>query len=80
MDTDIGNTQPKGKSIPDDAYPVVRENDTCPHWEYTGDKNLSPMRECWYCKFSDFRKDLSKHLTNSVCRCQINQSDMKNKV
>lgn len=80
MDIDIEKKRSKGKNMPDDAYPMVRENDTCPHWEYRGDERLSPMRECWYCKFSDFRKDLSEQLTNSLCRYQINQSDMKKKV
>ena len=79
LDIDIGNTPPEGKSIPDGAYPVVRENDTCPHWKNAGNESLSPMRECWYCKYSDFRKDLNEHRTFSVCRCPINRCNMEEK-
>ena len=75
MNIGIRNTGPEGKIIPNGAYRVVKENDTCTHWKCRGDESLSPMRECWYCMFSDFRKDLSEHLTHSVCRWQINQSE-----
>jgi len=57
----------------DGTYPVVREDDTCPHWECYGDESLTPMRECWYCKHSDFRKDIIEHKLSSVCRYPINQ-------
>jgi len=67
--------RPKNKGMPDDNCPVVREDDTCPHWERTGGGTLAPMRECWYCKYSDFRKDISEHRTHSVCRCSENRSD-----
>jgi hypothetical protein len=70
----IGNKRPENKGMQDDIYLVVREDDTCPHWECTGGESLAPMRECWYCKYSDFRKDISKHRTHSVCRCSINRS------
>jgi hypothetical protein len=72
---DIGNGQPKEKNKPHDTYPVVREDDTCLYWEYTGGESLALMRECWYCKYSDFRKDISEHRTRSVFRCPANQSD-----
>jgi hypothetical protein len=72
---DIGNMRPKDKGMPDDPYPVVREDDTCPHWECVAGESLAPMRECWYCKYSDFRKDISEHRTRSVCRCPINRSN-----
>jgi len=71
---DIENMRTKDKKMTNDTYPVVRENDTCPHWEYIGGESLAPMRECWYCKYSDFRKDVNKHLTRSVCRCPLNRS------
>ena len=72
---DSGNMRPKDKGITDDTYPVVREDDTCPHWEYAGGESLAPMRECWYCKFSDFRKNISEHRTHSVCRCPVNRNE-----
>ena len=76
----IENMRPKDSGMPDDTYPVVREDDTCPHWECTGGESLAPMRECWYCKYSDFRKDTRVHRTSSVCRCPVNQSDQEKKV
>lgn len=54
------------------------ENDTCPHWEAVGYTSLTPMRECWYCKFSDFRKETHEHMIYSVCRCPKNRiNEMK---
>jgi len=67
--------RPKNKDMPANTYPVVREDDTCPHWECTGGESLAPMRECWYCKYSDFRKDMSEHRTHSVCHYLMNRSD-----
>jgi len=63
----------------DDTYPVVKEDDTCPNWECTGGEILAPMRECWYCKYSDFRKDINEHRTHSVCRFPLNCSDGQEK-
>ncbi len=76
---DSRNIRQKDKVMPDDAYPLVRENDTCPHWECTAGESLAPMRECWYCKYSDFRKDISEHRTSSVCRRPIKQDDEEEK-
>jgi len=55
-----------------DVFLVVRENHSCPHWQPDGDASLIPMHECWYCRFSDFRKDTEEHQTHSVCRCPKN--------
>jgi len=71
---DIKNMRPKDQGVPDAPYPEVREDDTCPHWECTGGETLVPMRECWYCKYSDFRKDISEHRARSVCRCPEKRS------
>ena len=54
------------------SFPIVKEDDTCPFWESAGDASLLPMRECWYCKFSDFRKLFGEHRTYSECRCPEN--------
>ena len=35
---------------------VVRENHCCEHFE-PNDEVLVPMKECWCCKWSDFRTD-----------------------
>lgn len=55
------------------SFPVVKEDDTCPFWEPAGDASLIPMRECWYCKYSDFRKHVGEHRTQSVCRSPENR-------
>jgi hypothetical protein len=75
LQLDSGNMRPKDKGMSKDSYPVVREDDTCPHWTFTGGDSLAPMRECWYCKYSDFRKDISEHRAQSVCRRPTKSSD-----
>jgi len=52
----------------DDTYPVVKEDDTCPYWEYTGGESLAPMRECWYCKYEDFGIFTQHPTKNGVCK------------
>ncbi len=74
---DKGNMRPKDRDKTDDTYPVVREDDTCSHWECAASDSLAPMRECWYCKHSDFRKNISEHRTHSVCRFPLNRSHGK---
>ena len=71
------NRQTKDKRMPESACPVVNEDDTCPHWERRGDESITPMRECWYCKHSDFRKDIIEHKTSSICHRPINQSNVE---
>ncbi len=47
---------------------IVQENHCCEHFE-PDDGVLVPMRECWCCKWSDFRTD-NKYGSNeciSVC-------------
>ncbi len=75
---DTKNTKQLHKGLSDENFPVVMENDTCPHWEAVGYTSLTPMRECWYCKFSDFRKETHEHMIYSVCRCPKNRiNEMK---
>lgn len=50
-------------------FPVVMENDTCQFWESDGDGGIITMQECWYCKYSDFRKLDSERIAQSICRC-----------
>ena len=54
------------------SFHLVKEDDSCRFWEYSGDASLLPMRECWYCKYSDFRKKHGEHKTLSVCHCPQN--------
>ncbi len=51
---------------------LVRPEDVCPLWE-EGNDCLVPMRECWFCKYSDFRKNTSVMMKQSVCRHPLNQ-------
>ena len=45
------------KSVYDDrGLMIVKENYCCEHWE-PNDEVLVPMRECWCCKWSNFRAD-----------------------
>jgi hypothetical protein len=64
-----GNMQPEDKRMPDNTNPVVGENDSCPHWECGKGEGLTPMKECWYCKYLEFRKETDTHRTHSICRC-----------
>ena len=44
-----------------DGCLVVRENHCCEHWE-PDDGALVPMRECWCCKWSEFKTDGNSNL------------------
>ena len=59
--------------VTDDGYPIVTEGYSCPHWVGTG--GLSTMRECWYCKYADFRKSTQVSIHSSICRCAENRVD-----
>lgn len=65
---DTNNKQQVCNDIPR-SFPVVMENDTCPFWESDEDGSIIMMQECWYCKYSDFRKYDSERITQSICRC-----------
>lgn len=60
--------------ITDEGYPIVTEDHSCPHWVASG-RGLSTVRECWYCKYADFRKSTSVHMSSSICRCMENRVD-----
>ena len=53
---------------PTESYPIVKESFSCPNWECSSAVSITPMHECWYCKFSDFRNDFAEHQNTSVCR------------
>ena len=59
--------------VTDEGYPIVTEGYVCPHWTGSG-RGLSTVRECWYCKYADFRKRMDVTLAQSVCRCPENRS------
>lgn len=53
--------------ITDDGFPIVTEAYVCPYWE-AGAQGICQMRECWYCKYADFRKSSRITLQQSICR------------
>lgn len=55
------------KRFDDKGYQIVGEEDFCEHWE-PGHGTLVPLKECWYCKWSDFRKEGNDDETTSICR------------
>ncbi|MEF9972156.1 MAG: hypothetical protein RR731_07585, partial [Oscillospiraceae bacterium] len=52
----------------DEGYPIVSHTNSCLHWAQNSPSGLCPIRECWYCKFADFRKSTSVDLSASICR------------
>ena len=56
-----------------DGTIIVSEGDTCPHWERGEPAAVITMRECWFCKWSDFREDLTTHKKESFCRNPLNR-------
>lgn len=49
------------------TLPIVKEDGSCQYWEHSGEVCLVSMRECWYCKYSDFRKHGAERKGESVC-------------
>ncbi|WNX84848.1 hypothetical protein RWV98_00835 [Agathobaculum sp. NTUH-O15-33] len=62
--------------VTDEGYPIVTEDYGCPHWVGSGGP-LANVRECWYCKYADFRKSTELHMRSSICRCMENRVDIK---
>ncbi|WP_242943102.1 hypothetical protein [Hydrogenoanaerobacterium saccharovorans] len=54
--------------ITEDGYPIVTGEYSCPNWE-AGAGGTFEMRECWYCKYADFRKTTQIVLEKSICHC-----------
>lgn len=57
----------------DQGRPIVTEDYGCPRWAGSGG-GLSVVRECWYCRYADFRKRTDVTLSQSVCRCPENRA------
>jgi len=49
-----------------DGYPLIHECDSCNHFE-PGREVLVPMKECWSCKWSDFREN-AQDGEMSICK------------
>ncbi len=58
--------------VTDEGYPIVTEDYGCARWAGSG-RGLSVVRECWYCKYADFRKRTDVTFAQSVCRCPENR-------
>ncbi|MEA5137241.1 MAG: hypothetical protein VB035_14000 [Candidatus Fimivivens sp.] len=54
--------------ITEDGYPIVTGEHSCPHWA-AGSGGAFEMRECWYCRYADFREPPKISLENSICHC-----------
>ena len=56
-----------------DGQPVVGEGDACPLFAPDGSPGVAVMRECWFCRWSDFRENLETHKSESICRNPANR-------
>lgn len=52
----------------DMGQPIVPADGLCEHWS-PGKSPTIQRRECWYCRWADFRKTTEITLQQSVCRC-----------
>ena len=59
--------------VTDDGYPIVTEDYSCPYFTGTS-RSMPAVRECWYCKYADFRKRTDVTLSVSICRCPVNRA------
>ena len=59
---------------------IVKESHCCEHWE-PDDGALVPMKECWCCKWSDFRKGNKNSSSEcfSVCNYAGNAKEAVNR-
>lgn len=62
--------------VTDDGYPIVTGEYGCIHWQ-AGTVGLCAMRECWYCRYADFRKTTDAALARSICRCPYNRMNIR---
>jgi hypothetical protein len=72
---DTKNRGPDHSDMSISTFPLVKEDDKCPLWECTGDESITPMQECWYCIYSDFRKESSEHQTLSLCHYPLKRNN-----
>ena len=72
------------KKYTQDGYLIVTETDTCPLWELGAESKLfSPTKDCFYCKFAEFRTQAfiekvdgvpKKDKWDSVCHNEKNRN------
>ena len=51
--------------VTDDGYPIVTEDYSCPYFTGTS-RSMPAVRECWYCRYADFRKSTKLHIRSSI--------------
>lgn len=60
----------------DDGIPIVTPTYNCDF--FVGEENcLCFVRECWYCKYADFRKCISATMSQSTCHCCANKIQLR---
>lgn len=58
--------------ITSDGYPIIMPDHVCRYFE-PDDAMTYNVKECWYCRYADFRKSNEIMLDNSVCRHVLNR-------
>ena len=58
--------------VTDEGQLIVTEDYLCPRWTACG-MSANPIKECWYCKYADFRKSTEVPMCVSICRCPENR-------
>ena len=56
-----------------EGFLIVGECDRCPQWEPHPTSSPWLCKECWFCKWADFRADITVHRHTSVCHNEINK-------
>ena len=46
---------------------AVTENGVCPFWEKSEKPGMAMLKECWFCKWSDFRDDPDDYKNIGTC-------------
>lgn len=59
--------------ITDGGMPIVLPQHCCEHWSCGGVPMMIGSKECWYCRWADFRKSAEVALEQSICRCPENR-------
>lgn len=54
------------------GLPIVTAEQTCEFFQ-SGKTYQIDSSNCWYCRYSDFRRSTVIHLTQSLCRCPQNR-------
>lgn len=53
-----------------DKSVIIHAIDVCPYFEQDAQSTCT-IRECWYCRYADFRKTDEILLDRSICRLNL---------